>query len=170
MLAISSIYEVHSTIISQVLRFHILQETGAHKNLKTQTKQANITGIHYLSGFWFAYMRMKRSGVKFVLSFILSLFYFLKICASFPFRLHLRQSTLPPPVPAVTRKSKTTSKLTTNKSPATAEPFWHPPHSHSCICRRACLRLLKIPPSPPTFVIRHCRRQRWRLSIVDYPM
>ena len=66
---------------------------------KPQTKQANITVVQYFCRLWY-FVHINRSGVNFFLSFILSSFYFLTICANFPFRLHLRlclrllQSTL----------------------------------------------------------------------------
>ena len=73
----------------------------AQKLNKAQTKRANITGVQYFRGLC-SFARINRSGVNFVLSFKLSLFYFLTICANLPFHLRLRlflslrQSTLLP--------------------------------------------------------------------------
>ena len=66
----------------------------AQKLNKAHTNQAKITGVHYFTGFDLAYTRMNRSGVNFVPSFIL-FFYFLIICANFPFHLKHQQSTPP---------------------------------------------------------------------------
>ena len=70
---------------------------------KAQANQANITGAQYFHRLWYLAC-IKRSGVNFVLLFILFLFYFLTICANSPFCLRLLlclclrlgHSTLPP--------------------------------------------------------------------------
>ena len=62
---------------------------------KAQTKRANIMGVQYFREIWY-FSRINRSRVNFVLSFILSSFYFLVICMNFPFCFLLFQNTLPP--------------------------------------------------------------------------
>ena len=87
---------MRSTIIfpgSRVSDFAV--NSRARKLNKSQTKKPNIKGVQYLSRIY-SFSRINRSGVNFVLSFILSSFYFLIICAKSPFRLRLRQSTLSP--------------------------------------------------------------------------
>ena len=60
---------------------------------KAHKMWANIPGIQYFCGIW-SFSCINRSGVKFILYFILSLFYFLTICANFPFSPHLRLSNI----------------------------------------------------------------------------
>ena len=53
--------------------------------------------VHYFWGLWY-HEHIKSSGVKFILSFILSLFYFLTVFISFPFCLCLwHRQIMPPP-------------------------------------------------------------------------
>ena len=85
-----------STIISPVSR--VSDFTGklrAQKLNKAQTKRANITGVQYFCRI-LSFSIINRSSVKFVTSFILSSFYFFKICSSFPFCFRLLQSTMLP--------------------------------------------------------------------------
>ena len=64
---------------------------------KSQTKQANTTGVQYFPRFWSCLREHEQEWRQLIpIVFILSLFYFLIICANFRFRLRLRQSTLPP--------------------------------------------------------------------------
>ena len=95
-------YEVRSTIIFPCYRVSGFAGNSRTQKLnKAHTKQANITGVHYFRRLW-SFARINKSGINFVLSFILSLFYFITICANFPFRLRLClllricHSTLPP--------------------------------------------------------------------------
>ena len=71
----------------------------ARKLNKAQTKRANILGVQYFHELS-CFAPINRNVINFVLSFILSSFYFLTIFSNFPFLLPLRlcplQSTLPP--------------------------------------------------------------------------
>ena len=70
----------------------------ARKHNKAKSKQEKKWAYSIFPGFGIAYARMNRSGVILILSFILSLFYFLIIFSNSPFSLCLHQSTPSPTV------------------------------------------------------------------------
>ena len=68
----------------------------AQKPNKAETKGVNIPVVQYFLGIW-SYAVINSSGVNLVVSFILSLLHFLKICAKLPFFLHHRHRHITPP-------------------------------------------------------------------------
>ena len=64
------------------------------KNQQCIEKDSKNNGLYII--FVVFGIKIYQQGVNVVLSFILSSFYFLIICANFPFRLSHLQSTFPP--------------------------------------------------------------------------
>ena len=107
----------------------------ARKPNKSQTNWSNIT--------YNIIARINRWFQLCIVSFILFSFYFLNICANFPFcvRLCHWRSTPPPPARAGIRKSNTASPPTSDKDLAAADPLYRPPLLRRCVCRHSCFRL-----------------------------
>ena len=121
-------YKVRSAINLHVFFGYFSGDPHGQNPNKSWTKLVN--GCTSLS-------RIRTGGNNFVfLSFILSSFYSITICNSFPLRVFLchRWIMPPPPLGAGIRNIKKTSHRTAYNSPAAAESLQRPPRFHRYIC------------------------------------